>query len=174
MQRGTVRSIIIYICSSVIFSKLFELCVISDLVSFGLDLPSPNGRYDLQGLRQCNSKHSISQTVQAGDGQCCFSQSNFTTVAGLLRNNYTLEVDVNNPGLGTCFILFQDVSICFSPGVLCMVMWRSFFLSPAMPFRGIHPTPPLGVSLPEFEMTRKMKGSQTPTVPLPQCRLKVA
>ena len=52
MQRGTVRSIIIYICSSVIFSKLFELCVISDLVSFGLDLPSPNGRYDLQGLRQ--------------------------------------------------------------------------------------------------------------------------
>ena len=67
--------------------------------------------------------------MQAGDGQCCFSQSNFTTVAGLLRNNYTLEVDVNNPGLGTCFILFQDVSICFSPGVLCMVMWRSFFIA---------------------------------------------
>lgn len=54
-------------------------------------------------------------------------EKDFTTVAGLLRNNYTLEVDVNNPGLGTCFILFQDVSICFSPGVLCMVMWRSFF-----------------------------------------------
>ena len=29
--------------------------------------------------------------------------------AGLLRNNYTLEIDVNNPGLGTrsCFMKYK-------------------------------------------------------------------
>ena len=43
-------------------------------VSFGLPR-SPNGRYDLQGLRQCNSKHSIPRRCRLGTPGQCFSQS---------------------------------------------------------------------------------------------------
>lgn len=50
-----------------------------------------------------NATVSIRFPDGAGWGQSVLllPEQNVTTVAGLLRNNYTLEVDVNNPGLGT-------------------------------------------------------------------------